>query len=111
MKKKNNNVWIFVLIAMMFIIMSCTIYTVWSVATSRVSGGIDCSFSNIDYITYQNSATTRGYDESLVTYSAPECIPFVSGIDFTVCALPQDIHCSGTLQNFPIVRAIVEAMR
>jgi hypothetical protein len=115
MKKKNNNMWTFVLVAMVFVVMVSAIYTVWSVVTSRVSGEIDCSFNNIDYITYQNVINPSSYSladgRRIPTYLTPECIPFVKGYDFTVCALPKDISCRGSLQNFPIVRVLVEAMK
>jgi hypothetical protein len=92
-----------VLIALVAIIVVVQIYTVWSFATAKVSGEIECSSDYIEYITYNTS--------SVYAPDVDCAIPVVNGGLFKVCALPRDIHCRGALQNFPIIRAIVEAAR
>jgi len=100
--KKKNNVWLVVLIALVAIIVIMQIYTVWSFATAKVSGEIECSSDHIDYVSYNRT----------IYQPAVDCvIPVVKEGLNTVCALPRDIHCRGALQNFPIMRAIMEAAR
>jgi hypothetical protein len=95
--KKKHNVWMVVLVMTVAILVLCVLYSVWNVATARVSGEIDCSSDHIEYVVYNESSV--------------DCvIPVIDGGMFTVCALPKDLHCRMALQNFPIIRAFVEAM-
>jgi hypothetical protein len=89
-----------VVVVLMFCLFLIEIYFVWSFATNKVSGEIDCSVKQIDYISLTEDKDGVG-----------DCsFPLVSG-NVTMCALPRDFHCRGTLQNFPIVRAFVEALK
>jgi hypothetical protein len=73
---------------------------IWNAANTKVSGSIDCEIKQIDYI------TLKGNGSCMFGLVAGE-----TGTDTSVCALPKDIHCSGTLQDFPIVKAIVEGIK
>jgi hypothetical protein len=97
---KKSNVWMWVLIGLFALIALATVYQAWSFATYRMSAQIDCSSNQIDYVTLTGDDAAKG-----------ECaFPLVDGATM-ICALPKDIHCKGLVQDFPLVRAIVEAAK
>lgn len=96
---KKSKLWtvigVFAIVALSMIVLA-NIYLVWDAATTKVSGNLDCQVNAVEYVTLSGNGT---------------CVfPLASSEngDMTICGLPQDFHCSGTLQNFPIVKAIAE---
>jgi hypothetical protein len=86
-----------VVIAAIMIIAVTQVYTAWHIATSKVSAQMDCQINHINYISLTEDKDGNG-----------DCaFPLVTG-NVTMCALPEDIHCSGLIQDFPIIRAIIE---
>jgi hypothetical protein len=100
-KSKKLGVWEIVVVVLLLTLILIDVYFVWSATTVKISGEIECYSRNITYIEYNVSIYQRN----------PNCIKAVEGTGFAVCALPQDLYCKGTLQNFPIVRAFVEALK
>ena len=100
MKKQKTSKLQIAIIAIMFAvgiaIISGVFYSTWEIATTRVSADIDCEINQIDYVPISNATE--------------ECaIPMIKG-EKPMCALPRDIHCKGAIQNFPIIRGLMEAM-
>jgi len=95
-EKKKSNVWMWILIGLIALIALATVYQAWNFATYRMSAQIDCSSNRIDYVT--------------LTGDGKCMFPLVQG-NISICALPKDIHCRGSVQDFPLVRAIIEAAK
>jgi hypothetical protein len=93
-KKKKNEVWTYIIATVLFCILLVNLYLLWNTVTGKVSAKIDCSINNIEYVRLENGSG--------------ECLfPLVKG-NVSMCALPRDFHCDGLIQNFPLLRAILE---
>jgi len=91
--KKKNTVGIIIAI-LLGITIIIEILLLWQFSTSRASGKISCESKEITYISYKEDVS---------------CIGAVRGEGFTVCALPKDLKCEGIIQDFPIMRFLIEA--
>ena len=92
-RQQKNMVVLYVIAVFLFLLVVISLFMLWNGMTSRASGMIDCSVSRIDYAVVVNGSCA---------------LPFSEG-NTSICALPRDIHCKGLIQDFPIVKAILEA--
>ena len=86
---------VFIVIGFLTII-ALGIASLWKISTSRMSARADCEVNSIEYI------TMHGEGECMFPLITSETN------NYTVCALPNDVHCSGLVQDFPLLRYIVE---
>ena len=101
-RRRDEKKWIFWKIAVIFLILAASVFVVlgiasfWKISTSRMSARADCEVNSIEYI------TMNGEGECMFPLITSETN------NYTVCALPNDVHCSGLVQDFPLLRYIVE---
>ena len=84
---------ILILVGGMFLLM---VAFVWLQVTEKMSAEVDCTVHQIDYVTLTDANGTGTCMFALVQGNV------------TMCALPRDVNCHGLVQDFPVVRFILE---
>ena len=96
--KKQQSVTLYIIAVFLFLLVAISLFMLWNSMTSRASGMIECKINQIDYV-YLTDDNGSG-----------SCaLPAMISGNLTACALPKDFYCKGLLQDFPIVKTILEA--
>lgn len=95
MSDKKKSIW--PIIATLFFLLTALFMfgSMWYAMTDRATVRFDCSSTQLEYMTV-------GSKDICTMYA-------VHGKERNVCIVPKDFHCTGALEDVPLVRGVVEA--
>lgn len=73
-------------------------YAAWATSTMEISAQAECKVNEMQYV------NLSGDGECLFLMVSSETE------NISICGLPQDFHCTGLMQDFPIAKLVVGAM-
>jgi len=100
--QEKKSAWTYVMYTMgmvtMVVLIFANVYAAWAASTMEISAQMECKVNQMDYV------NLSGDGECLFVLVSSE------EENISICGLPKDFHCKGTMQDFPIAKLVVGAM-